>query len=126
MTMHSWIRNLFHPPVSRRAPEGSRKALHRVRPAVARCRLRLELLEDRLAPATLTVNSTADTANVTDSYLSLREAIAIVNSANLPGGLSQQILNQISGTLHDGKTDKIVFDPTTVTGPITLGNQLEL
>ena len=35
-------------------------------------RLALEPLEDRTAPAVLTVNSTADTANVTDGCLSLR------------------------------------------------------
>ena len=72
------------------------------------------------------MNSTADTANATDSYLSLREAIAIVNSATLPNNLSSQILAQINGTLHDGSADTIQFDPTQVTGPIVLGTQLEL
>jgi hypothetical protein len=90
-------------------------------------RLRLELLEDRLAPATLTVNSTADTASPTDPYLSLREAVAIVNSPSLPSGLSNQILGQISGTLHQGGSDTVVFDPAVVTSPITLGGtQLRL
>jgi hypothetical protein len=90
-------------------------------------RPRLELLEDRLAPATLTVNSTADTASDSDSYLSLREAVAIVNSPRLPTDLSAQILAQISGPLHGGATDLIGFDPTAVTGPITLvSGQLEL
>jgi hypothetical protein len=85
------------------------------------------VLEDRLAPATLTVNSTLDTANPTDLYLSLREAIALFNSATLPTGLSTQILGQISGILHDGSTDTILFDHTTVNGPITLGGtQLRL
>jgi predicted outer membrane repeat protein len=84
-------------------------------------------LEDRLAPATLTVNSTADTASDSDPYLSLREAIAIVNSATLPADLSDQILGQISGTLHDSGADTIAFDLTGVTGPIVLsGSQLEL
>jgi hypothetical protein len=92
-----------------------------------RRRLRLEALEDRLAPATLTVNSTADTASPTDPYLSLREAIAVVNSPSLPGGLSDQILGQISGTLHDGGADTIAFDLDSVTSPIILrGGQLEL
>jgi hypothetical protein len=87
----------------------------------------LEALEDRMAPAILTVNSMADTANVSDGYLSLREAVAIVNSATLPSGLSAQIAGQMSGTLHGGGTDTIVFDHTKVTGPITLGDaQLEL
>jgi hypothetical protein len=85
------------------------------------------LLEGRLAPATLLVNSTADTANATDPYLSLREAIAIVNSPSLPDGLSDQILGQIDGTLHDGGADTIAFDPTGVTRRITLSRtELEL
>jgi hypothetical protein len=67
-----------------------------------RRRLHLERLEGRLAPATLTVNSPADTANPSDPDLSLREAITIVNSPSLPSGLSNQILGQISGTLHAG------------------------
>src|SRR5262249_41058556 len=72
-----------------------------------RYRLALEVLEDRMAPAVLTVNSTADTAQNTDPYLSLREAIAIVNSSTLPSNLSAQILAQISGTLHAGHSDTI-------------------
>ena len=87
----------------------------------------MELLEDRLAPAILTVNSTADTANATDPYLSLREAIDIVDSATLPTGLSSQIMGQISGTLHANGSDTIMFDQTSVTAPIVLGGtQLEL
>jgi hypothetical protein len=90
-------------------------------------RLRLELLEDRLSPATLTVNSTADTAAPSDPYLSLREAVALVNSPTLPGGLSAQILGQINGSLHAGGADQIVFDPAQVSTPITLTQgQLEL
>jgi hypothetical protein len=85
------------------------------------------VLEDRTAPATLLVNSTADTANPSDPYLSLREAIAIVNSPRLPDGLSGQILGQIDGDLHEDQSDTIVFDSTEVTGPILLGgSQLEL
>jgi hypothetical protein len=90
-------------------------------------RLHLESLEDRLAPATLTVNSIADTANATDPYLSLREAVALFNSPSLPSGLSDEILEQISGDLHGDGSDTIVFDPDAVSGPIVLGGtQLEL
>jgi CSLREA domain-containing protein len=75
----------------------------------------------------LTVNSTADTSNPSDSYLSLREAIAIVNSPTLPSGLSAEILGQISGDLHEGGADSILFDPSAVSAPIVLGGtQLEL
>jgi streptogramin lyase len=81
-----------------------------------------------MSPAVLTVNSTLDTAHNTDPYLSLREAIAIVNSPTLPTGLSSQILAQISGTLHAGHSDTIRFDYFSVLSPITLdgGLQLEL
>jgi hypothetical protein len=80
-----------------------------------------------LSGTTLTVNSTADTANPTDPYLSLREAIALVNSPSLPTGLSPQILGQISGPLHAHGSDVIVFDTTQVRTPIRLGGtQLEL
>src|SRR5262249_35293989 len=91
------------------------------RPGISRRRPTLEVLEGRLAPATLTVNSTADTASPLDPYLSLREAIAIVNSPSLPDGLSDPIRAQIDGDLHDGGTDTIVFDSTGVFGPIRLG-----
>jgi hypothetical protein len=85
------------------------------------------VLEDRQAPATLTVNSSADTANPTDPYLSLREAVAIVNSPSLPDGLSPEIRAQIDGQLHEGQTDSVVFDPAAVFTPIVLGgSQLHL
>src|SRR5262249_11842510 len=57
-----------------------------------------------------------------DRYLSLREAIAIVNSPSLPNDLSPEILAQISGTLHAGGTDTIGFDAAAVTGPIVLSS----
>jgi hypothetical protein len=85
------------------------------------------VLEDRLAPATLTVNSTADTASDSDPYLSLREAIAIFNSPTLPSDLSAAIRGQLNGTLHGGGTDTIVFDHSAVSSPIVLsGTQLRL
>jgi hypothetical protein len=84
-------------------------------------------LEGRLAPATLTVNTSADTAAFADPFLSLRGAINIVNAPFVPNMLSLQILAQISGRLHEGGTDTIIFDPTRVTTPIRLsGGQLEL
>jgi hypothetical protein len=124
MSTRSWITRLFG-RVARTGPSGRWHAtLHPLR---AGRRLGLEQLEGRLAPATLTVNSTQDTANPTDPYLSLREAVAIVNSPTLPSGLSDQILAQISGDLHGGGTDTIRFDPNAVSAPILLGgSQLEL
>jgi CSLREA domain-containing protein len=67
----------------------------------------------------LVVNSTADTANPSDPYLSLREAITIVNSSSLPSGLSAQILAQIHGTLHAGDADTVSFDSAIASTPIT-------
>jgi hypothetical protein len=87
----------------------------------------LEVLEARWAPATLTVNSLADTASPTDPYLTLREAVAIVNSPSLPDGLSPQILAQIGGILHADGADAILFDPALAHFYIALGGtQLEL
>ncbi|WP_149111519.1 Ig-like domain-containing protein [Limnoglobus roseus] len=79
------------------------------------------ILEDRLAPAVLTVNSFQDTASSSDAYLSLREAIAIVNSETLPASLSGGILGQINGPLHDDGVDTIRFDPD-LSDPIVLGS----
>jgi hypothetical protein len=124
MFKRSWITRLFG-RAARTFRSGRWHGRHR--PLRGGRRLGLELLEGRLAPATLTVNSLADTANPTDPYLSLREAIALVNSPTLPSGLSNQILGQISGTLHQGGSDTVVFDPTAVRTSITLtGGQLEL
>jgi hypothetical protein len=108
MLLRSWTRRL--------------SALLPVKPNRARRQpLRLECLEDRLAPAVLTVNSTDDSGNATSPYLSLGEAIAIVNSPTLPTGLSTQIQGQITGTLHQDQTDTIRFDHSQVTAPIVLG-----
>jgi hypothetical protein len=85
----------------------------------------LEVLEGRQAPAALIVNSSADTANSFDPYLSLREAIAIVNSPTLPSDLSPQIQGQIIGTLHGGGADGIGFVPSGLV-IVLAGTQLEL
>ena len=48
-------------------------------------RPRLELLEDRLAPAILTVTGTGDTIDANDGVITLREALtAAVNNSELP------------------------------------------
>jgi hypothetical protein len=77
---------------------------------------RLELLEGRLAPAVLIVNTSAD-ETTPDSLLSLREAISVVNTQTT-SGLSAAELNQISGTL--GSNDTIQFDPSLNGQTITL------
>ena len=48
-------------------------------------RLCLEALEDRLAPAVLTVNSSSDAIDHTDGLLNLREALSVVNAQTTTG-----------------------------------------
>jgi hypothetical protein len=85
----------------------------RRRPAAPqRCRPRLEVLEDRLAPAVLTVNTTSDGND--PSVLSLRQAIQAVDSQSLANLSPQQ---QVSGILGDN--DQIQFAPG-LTGTIQL------
>jgi len=91
-----------------------------------RTRLLLEVLESRLAPASLTVNTLAD--NITDtSVLTLRDAVGLVNNAGDPSSLGQASMPggwaaQITGSF--GSNDTIQFDPSLF-GPsqqtITLG-----
>src|SRR5438876_11797734 len=72
----------------------------------------LEALEDRLAPAALTVNSLAD--NITDtSVLTLRDAIVLVDNGGNPASLGQSSMpsgwaSQISGPF--GSNDAIGFE----------------
>jgi hypothetical protein len=77
-------------------------------------RPRLEVLEDRLAPAVLTVNTTSDGNDPT--VLSLRQAIQAVDSQSL-AALSSQQQQQVSGNLGDN--DQIQFAPG-LTGIIPL------
>ena len=81
--------------------------------APRRCRLRLEALEGRLAPAVLTVNTTGDGSDPT--VLSLRQAIQAVDSQSL-ANLSPQQQQQVSGSLGG---DQIRFAPG-LTGPLRL------
>jgi hypothetical protein len=88
----------------------------------------LEKLEDRLAPATLVVNSFAD--NITDtSHLTLRDAITLVNNGGNVASLGQSSMpggwaSQISGTF--GANDTIDFSSALSGDTITLdGSALE-
>jgi hypothetical protein len=97
MTRRSWVRTLFA-----RTPRAARQAPARCRPAV-------EALEDRLAPAVLTVNSTADDTTAGDQLVTLREAIAAAN------GDSATDLGQAGSG-----ADAIVFDPALFATPQTI------
>src|SRR5262245_6701807 len=99
---------------------------NRRRPAPStsrRARPHLETLEDRTTPAHLFVNTLSQTIDPTDNLLSLREAIAAVNSGNL-SQLSTAEKGQVAtaeGQL--GTNDTIKFQ---VTGTIGLNQELTL
>src|SRR6266851_3188672 len=110
MTVHSWIQQLLNRTL--RSAAGKRG--HR-RPEQRRKRsakIWLEALEDRLAPATLIVNSVGDNTTP-DSLLTLREAILLVdNAGDATTALGRTSLTlgetaQISGTF--GSNDTIQF-----------------
>jgi hypothetical protein len=94
-----------------------------------KARPRVELLEDRTAPATLTVNTTAD--NTTDtSVLTLRDAITLVNNGGNPTSLGQSTMpagwaSQINTANPFGGNDTIQFNISTsdpgYTAPISVG-----
>ena len=81
------------------------------RPASVRTRLGLAPMEDRITPATITVDSNLDTVAV-DGVVTIREAIESVNGgANINADV-------VAVGLY-GTNDKIVFD-TAVAAPIVL------
>src|SRR6202011_117638 len=76
--------------------------------------LRIEPLERRCVPATLTVNTTADVPAGTDlTHLSLREAILASELTYTPVGAQTA---QVSGSLGT-HNDTIVFDPSIAPTP---------
>jgi hypothetical protein len=91
-----------------------RAGVTRRRAAPRRCRPRLEALEDRLAPAVLTVNTTSD--NNDPGHLGLTLAVQVLDLQNT-SMLTPQQLQQVSGTL--GSSDQIRFAPG-LAGTITL------
>ena len=102
MTMRSWLRNLF----ARSAAQPVRKARRGFRPC-------LEALEDRLAPATLTVGSLLDAATTgTPGVVTLREAVNAVNTGTANADFTAANLSGVLGT----GTDTIVFDSSLFAG----------
>ncbi len=126
MSFSSWLRNW------KRSLERHSALIqtHRRKTAASRTARRigfvrpwLEILEDRLAPATLTVNSIADTVSGTTPTLDLREAILLVNSGGTAtdssgNSLSAAKASQISGSF--GVNDTIQFDGNLNGQTITL------
>jgi hypothetical protein len=89
----------------------------------------LHILEERLAPAILLVNSVADNTSDT-SHLTLRDAVSLVNNAGNPAYLDHLSMpsgwaSQISGTFGDN--DTIGFSSTLGGGTVALdGVSLEI
>src|SRR5258708_31412324 len=92
-----------------RRPASARRRCSLFRPA-------LEILEDRQAPALLTVNSVADNTTA-DSALTLREAVLAVDGT-LGRSLTTAEKALVAGTL--GSNDKIQFNLPTGHQTITL------
>jgi hypothetical protein len=104
-----------------------RKARSRRCPAFRR--LLLETLEDRLAPATLTVSSLGDGVSGTAATLDLREAILLVNSGGTAtdtsgNSLSAAKVSQVNTTQPFGSNDTIQFDAGLSGQTITLRSAL--
>src|SRR5713101_5638207 len=119
MTVHSWIQQLLNRTIRSAAGKGGhRRPEHRRKRSA---KVWLEALEDRLAPATLTVNSVADDT-APDSLLTLREAILLVNNAGALGrNLTAGETAQISGSY--GSNDTIQF-ASNLNGTINLAGAL--
>ncbi|HMF19564.1 MAG TPA: hypothetical protein VKE98_20320 [Gemmataceae bacterium] len=79
----------------------------------------LELLEGRLAPAVLTVNTAID-ETTPDNLLSLREAVNVVNTQST-AGLSATELTHVTGTLGDNDTIRFSSSLVGKTISLTLG-----
>jgi hypothetical protein len=116
MWFSSWLRKW-----KRSAP---RAGAHRFPRQRSTFRPQLEALEDRLAPATLTVNSVADTTAAGNS-LNLREAVLLVNAggnatAALGRALTAGEAGQVDQTQPFGSNDTILFDPSLAGQTISL------
>ncbi len=119
MTLSTWIRRCFVRQSSSHAP------IVRCRKPKVRARIRptVEVLEDRFAPAVLTVNTLTDGTGDT-SHLDLREALTLVNHGGNPASLNQSSMpagwaSQISGVF--GSNDTIQFDPSLLTQSVGFG-----
>jgi hypothetical protein len=99
--MKNWFVRLWSPSPRRKAPRPRRRPL------------RLEWLEDRVTPAIITVNTTADTIAL-DTFASLREAITSINNG---ADLNADVTAQRSGAY--GANDTINFNiPQPMSGPV--------
>jgi CSLREA domain-containing protein len=95
---------MFFRGLGKSAKSLNRSVCHR--PNRFRYRARLELLECRLAPATIKVTTVADDNTPNDGSVSLREAIQAINNGT--GGADTDISNQNPGVF--GVNDTINFN----------------
>src|SRR5205807_1558557 len=100
----------------RRAADRNGKISHTRRSKPSRSyRPVLEGLENRWAPAVVTVTTTADDLTPLDGSVSLREAITAIDAGNTLG--DPDIMNQNPGTF--GVNDTIAFNiPQPADGPV--------
>jgi large repetitive protein len=122
MSFARWLAKYFPEQFASRRSGRRRAYRKQVRPRQSRPRL--ESLEDRLAPATLTVNSTADSITLTTA-LTLREAMTLIDNAGNPNSLGQASypagwVSQINTTNAFGTGDTILFAPLVFTGTQTI------
>src|SRR5262249_14782091 len=99
-----------------------------IRKAPARSRPTVEILEDRMAPATLTVNTLGDNSNA-DTGLSLREAILLVNNAGnaqaaLGRSLSSEEAALVNSSTPFGTNDTIHLPVAPTNQSLTLSSAL--
>jgi hypothetical protein len=109
MSFTRWLRNL-----KSARPHRGAAGKHR---APARSRPRLEALEDRCLPSTLTVTTPLDEVNPNDGVLSLREAIQQANPAT-PGGDTIVFANSLNGqTITLNGNELLINKNLTIQGP---------
>jgi len=101
----------------RSSASGSRSKSRKSKGVPTRCRPQYEVLEDRLAPATLTVN-TLDVTLGPGPTLTLPDAFEVINGVLAVSSLTAAQKAQISGTV--GSTNTIQFDPSLTNGTIDL------
>src|SRR6516164_4650399 len=109
MFFSSWLRN--------RKPSRGPRCQGPRRAAALRFRPRLEALEDRWMPSTLTVTTPLDEVNPNDDVLSLREAIKQANPAT-PGGDTIVFASSLNGqTITLNGSELLINKNLNIQGP---------
>src|SRR4051794_38961612 len=104
-----WLSGLFSAksPSSTQAPRRPHRTL-----------LRVEHLEDRLAPATVTVTTTADDVSPGNGAVSLREAITAINAGSTTDkDIKAQLARNLTTFGHNDTIKFAITNPQGVTAP---------